>query len=1258
MPYLASAPYADAAGSSKMPPAAATTVGKQYTPGHSTYPLVNVSERQINNGSDATAASCTTPHHLSSSLRYSHAGGCCGCHASHGSSTSFFNYNNNNNNNNNMCGLSTGARGTSHITSFPSNELQEYISMTSPASDFYYYTPQPFYLESPAPCAAAELYGGYSSHSAGCSANVAVPPVLGSHCYNADIATPSVGGSAAAGTNTPLLSNASVSGSRFPQWYLPRGLYGSSMAAVTGAGAVSSPASAMYGNASVHGYVSPAPVCTSMPLNSIEEDALSCEENFIAAAGGAASPRRAQGLPVPPRLSPQYNSITVGPLTLPPSALGPERALQAAASVQSARYRYAATGPSAEASPASSPAIRPGRPSPFVPYDGRAYGLPICRGISCADAAVAISRSALVADANVNIRGNSQGLCSGVQRQAMLGSTGQRDPTSCAAPSAALQPATTLGSNGVCEQAEEDVPSKPPRDPPGVVIADAAGGASGSDAEVEMVYSAQEKALLVDAHTRLAKLHAKACEERQRSRSAPFLNYAPFTSLSSPPATPTRAGNENANAAGDASRGKRAQLPLAQRQKDIDPRQRLNESAHSAGGETDIQVSPIPHLPGCEDADTARLDDSLLDEMNLSQGHLAEVEADGDTRVVLERVLGVRGVRWRHDPYSRRLLVQPTGSSSAEDEEQRREGGRGERRMSSEKRLHTPPSSGSEPASPGTLPRSRQLHVDAKECKRLTPDESTLPGSESSTLTQPPASANVSQHTQASNDDSAAPPVTRPSARRLPIKKVCVRHFVSGKDGDRSASTGGAVGVLASVVSQLLSTRATVPVMATTTSAKDSTLSKKSSLSADSTLSVSGQGECVSTAAPLRAELPRKENASTGGSLLVPPPRSMQRRHRDANEGGAAFCGTASASTTDAAVSLSSQETAAANTSRMDNRTSGSSSSSSSGNDSGKCAPLTEPALKQGSTSSSLGLVTVSATSGEPLLVSWAWRTRSLQGLPDTAASVTPTHSSIAFDWGHTQVASTADIDTRLLVQLWRGLDTSGCFRDVLEARRRKLGAESNSSTRVVTRNLARRFGNRHGANGEEEGSGRSNRTQQQQSGMLTEAEVTHVYVLRHRHRSSCAVASHRYDYGTEVVVDGDMGVETGVVLLVMTKAEYYQLSPLERRLTNLAPELQQALAASIHRPITAEERQLKDEVQRPLENATLDFVRFLATQPQLFHCCRIECMNFLEVEFQADGQKLYVYYQTTAAVRFLELATYLNHIFHCRIWMKMAKAP
>lgn len=52
------------------------------------------------------------------------------------------------------------------------------------------------------------------------------------------------------------------------------------------------------------------------------------------------------------------------------------------------------------------------------------------------------------------------------------------------------------------------------------------------------------------------------------------------------------------------------------------------------------------------------------------------------------------------------------------------------------------------------------------------------------------------------------------------------------------------------------------------------------------------------------------------------------------------------------------------------------------------------------------------------------------------------------------------------------------------------------------------------------------------------------------------------------------------------------------------------------------------------------------------FEQCEISHMHFLNVLFQPDGKKLIVQYYVTSPVRFLELATFLYHVFRVRVWM------
>ena len=1226
MPYLTTAPPSDSAGGSKMPPG---TSGRQYPSAFgatTVYPFVTASDVLGGSSSscaEATTAGAATPHLAPSPLRcpytssgggnstsnsdfnnngYSGGGGDRAvCYVSHHNSATSFGY----------CGgsgainhaaLDAGVAGASHLNSCPSTELQEYISLTSPSSDFYYYSPQPFYLESPAPCAAAELYGG-SPRSASFASNPPLPPPSFAPYYH----NSNGGGvdSVNAAAASPSLKNSmGMSGSRFPQWYLPRGLYGSFFSA----GAVPS---GMYGrNAST-----PVSVAAA-------EDVLSGEENT------AAVPRCAPG-PFPPRLNPQPNPSVVNPLTLPPSVVG------------SARSSFA---------PVLSPTFRRGRPAPFVPYDGRAYGLPVFRAISCTEAAVAIAHSALASEttAGGSNHHHHSGNCGG---HAQTRSAVRRESQAATMLSPALRPSADVGSDKKRRDlAEKDTATAglaSSKESPAVTPA-AAGAvdrkketATGDAVEDEESYSPREKALLVDAHICLARLRAEAQVEQQRTRSAHFL-----------PTTTT--------ASAEAGHAMTAPTAVADRTKP------LRESVHASESseETEIPVSPIPHHLG---SDTAHLEDSSLEEAEPSQRQIAEAEAvavasEVDTRALLEQVLSVRGVKWRHDPYSRRVLVRSTGHSS------------GEEGSGSEGHIRTPLLPASAPATPRAQLHHCPSPGDVVGRKGHTPDGAGVASSDSgATLTQPPDSTVASLHSQTSHDhssstiDNAQRSKAKPSARRMPIKKVCVRHFVSGGEGGHCVTAESVVGLLATVVTPAPQSTAAMPTKKEQRSGAVATAEEEVAPSTPmqtlppppSTPSLPPVQQSLSCPEKTREMVHRSRPVR---KTHVPPPRSKQP------------CGDAGGNHAVGGVDM--QPTAAApptsQSATSDTSNSSATSFTITGCDGGhgqfaSPSPMNDPVVKQvgrlaaaPSTARVYApIITATATatatviSGKTHPTSWAWRARLSRGLaPADAATACPTSPSVKevskegiltalASWANTEVFSTAELDTSLLVQLWHQLNSSGCFTDVFEARKQKLGADSNNSANMAARYAMRRYSGCPGTG---------------VPSMLTTAEVTHVFLLRHRYRTSCAVAACYYECGTEVVVDGDMGVDTGVVVQVMTKAEYLKMSLQERRLAGFTTQLEEAVTSSIHRVIRADEAATMAAVQRPLEDATLAFVRFLATQPHLFCSCRIDCMNFVDVEFQADGQKLYVFYQTSSVVRFLELATFLNHVFHCRIWMKLAK--
>lgn len=163
--------------------------------------------------------------------------------------------------------------------------------------------------------------------------------------------------------------------------------------------------------------------------------------------------------------------------------------------------------------------------------------------------------------------------------------------------------------------------------------------------------------------------------------------------------------------------------------------------------------------------------------------------------------------------------------------------------------------------------------------------------------------------------------------------------------------------------------------------------------------------------------------------------------------------------------------------------------------------------------------------------------------------------------------------------------------------------------------------------------------------------EAVYVYAVQHRCRRSCAASPYCFAPGTLVVMDGDMGVEMGVISAVVRREEYGTLSTAELTSRGLPSQLHDAFDVKIYRAATSEEEHLYNGPLRLLERRTLQYLRSLSENTSL-EACRLEFMQFIGCELQADGQKVYVYYKALQPVRFLQLVTHLNHIFHCRIWM------
>ncbi|CCW59630.1 unnamed protein product [Phytomonas sp. EM1] len=217
----------------------------------------------------------------------------------------------------------------------------------------------------------------------------------------------------------------------------------------------------------------------------------------------------------------------------------------------------------------------------------------------------------------------------------------------------------------------------------------------------------------------------------------------------------------------------------------------------------------------------------------------------------------------------------------------------------------------------------------------------------------------------------------------------------------------------------------------------------------------------------------------------------------------------------------------------------------------------------------------------------------------------------------------------RRLTQLFSRLRHAGCFEDVLANRGRRVNALQRGQGGVRPYSEAQRRG-----------------------AMVPNAESSYIYVLQHHHRRSACTSDRFFPVGTLVAVDGDMGAESGVVQLVVGKAEFDELTAQERRVRGLPARLHTAQQFLLYRASTDEEKVVYTTLLAELNQSTLWFLSALRHHHS-FEACRIDLMSFTGCEFQADGQKLYVYYESSEPIRFLELATYLHHIFHCRIWIE-----
>lgn len=162
---------------------------------------------------------------------------------------------------------------------------------------------------------------------------------------------------------------------------------------------------------------------------------------------------------------------------------------------------------------------------------------------------------------------------------------------------------------------------------------------------------------------------------------------------------------------------------------------------------------------------------------------------------------------------------------------------------------------------------------------------------------------------------------------------------------------------------------------------------------------------------------------------------------------------------------------------------------------------------------------------------------------------------------------------------------------------------------------------------------------------------LRYMYIMQHHFRRSVCTSHMLFSVGTVVVMDGDMGVEMGAVVAVATSREVECMSTQERNRNGFA-RVRECMQMRAYREATAEEVKFYNGALAELELSTLTFVKELSQSCCGFRTCRLDYMKFLACEFQADAQKLYVYYMARNPVRFLELATYLNQIFRCRIWI------
>ncbi|KAK7200037.1 PSP1 C-terminal conserved region containing protein [Novymonas esmeraldas] len=709
------------------------------------------------------------------------------------------------------------------------------------------------------------------------------------------------------------------------------------------------------------------------------------------------------------------------------------------------------------------------------------------------------------------------------------------------------------------------------------------------------VYSPEETALLADVHARLLQQQRRSSQHVKGRASAAKTTLMALRRLSSSGGSSSSAVPAAVVAAPPPLRSTRGSPCRAE-----------------CDGAEVAALSPIRRLDTADDADAAAAVDH-------STGAAEAASLEAPTQDALDRVLTMPGVLWRHDPYSRRVLSHSHGGAADDGSV-----------AAGDSCASLPPSVCTPSTNPG-----HSHHHDA-----------------TGSITQPPPSATTTtSRTQGSSgcSSSGSADVLRPSARRLPIKKVCVRHYAGGDDDDSSVShdRSGVVGALLSVQDSPHAMPPLPPPLADRVAHAAEVVVKAA---------VDVCSPPVSApAARTRPAVPKPRSKQSCPPALVADMPSGCTAGVERGVASAAVSHLSSSAMSaglDASSLTLTSPPGSAVPAEAPERSSASSVSvaaadcpdapTASASETATARPVV--ARRRGAYSSSLELSRMRSAYQSAL--TWAWRLRNAR----LCSSVPSAEIAAAVDTS-LLVPTLADLEASHLVRMWHSLDASGCFLDALERRRSVIGTGSNSSTRVARRvaPLSRRMLNRRRSLETDAADG-------VRYTVLDKADMKYVCVLQHRFRRSTAVAAENFPVGAMVVVDGDMGVDTGVVELIVPREEYEAMSEAARRAAHLAAHLDFPLASSIHRVAREEEMAMHNNTQRPLEEATLDFLQHITTQPHLFQSCRVEWMHFVDVEFQADGQKLYVHYTCDAPVRFLELATFLNHIFHCRIWMKIVK--